>query len=281
MTYAHEHGCPWDKNTCLNAVYRDHLECLIYAHKNGCSWESIPLLKADPWDTNTYSTYKDGINVVYKNDTSIIFNNAVNTGNVEILEYIFKNDINNMIFKNTYYLEEIKKNSLNVLKFLIKNICNLDNKSCETFAKRGNLECLKYAHENGCQWNEKTCENAAGNKSIECLKYAHENGCPWDKAVIENKGSYLECIKYAHENGCPWDKCTTKIFIKGKKWKHLEYAHDNGCPSYRKYNIPSLLIRKKDKRFNPFAYYDESSDSNYDYLNTDDDEDIDSDENSF
>ena len=35
LKYAHENGCPWDKNMLLNAAYEDILDCLKYAHENG------------------------------------------------------------------------------------------------------------------------------------------------------------------------------------------------------------------------------------------------------
>ena len=39
LKYAHENGCPWDKDTCSEAAYHGHLECLKYAHENGCPWD--------------------------------------------------------------------------------------------------------------------------------------------------------------------------------------------------------------------------------------------------
>ena len=32
IKYAHKNGCPWNKNTCLEAAKHGHLECLEYAH---------------------------------------------------------------------------------------------------------------------------------------------------------------------------------------------------------------------------------------------------------
>ena len=40
LKYAHENGCPWDKETCINAVEYDIVDCLTYAHKNGCVWDA-------------------------------------------------------------------------------------------------------------------------------------------------------------------------------------------------------------------------------------------------
>jgi len=32
----HEHGCPWDYNSCIYAAEKGNLECLKYLHENGC-----------------------------------------------------------------------------------------------------------------------------------------------------------------------------------------------------------------------------------------------------
>jgi len=39
LKYAHENGCNWNEQTCLNAATFGELECLKYAHENGCSWD--------------------------------------------------------------------------------------------------------------------------------------------------------------------------------------------------------------------------------------------------
>ena len=35
----HEHGCPWNKDTCVRAAEFDRLDCLEYAIANGCDWD--------------------------------------------------------------------------------------------------------------------------------------------------------------------------------------------------------------------------------------------------
>jgi hypothetical protein len=37
LTYLHENGCPWDKDTCRYAAQNGHLDCLRYAHTHGVS----------------------------------------------------------------------------------------------------------------------------------------------------------------------------------------------------------------------------------------------------
>ena len=46
LKYAHENGCPWDKDTCEYAAKYGHLECLKYVHENGCPWDKYTCSKA-------------------------------------------------------------------------------------------------------------------------------------------------------------------------------------------------------------------------------------------
>lgn len=43
LTYAHEHGCPWNKNVTSAAAYAGKLALMIYAHENGCPWDTDTL----------------------------------------------------------------------------------------------------------------------------------------------------------------------------------------------------------------------------------------------
>jgi hypothetical protein len=45
LKYVHEKKCPWDADTCLNAVELDRLDCLKYAVENKCSWDKKKCLK--------------------------------------------------------------------------------------------------------------------------------------------------------------------------------------------------------------------------------------------
>jgi hypothetical protein len=44
--YAHENGCEWDADTCINAAEMGNLGCLKYAHENGCPWDEKVCAKA-------------------------------------------------------------------------------------------------------------------------------------------------------------------------------------------------------------------------------------------
>ena len=39
MQWLRAEGCPWDHDTCCNAVNKGHVEVLRWARENGCPWQ--------------------------------------------------------------------------------------------------------------------------------------------------------------------------------------------------------------------------------------------------
>jgi len=46
LQYAHENGCPWDRDTTYGAAANGFLECLKYCGENGCPWNPDTVLAA-------------------------------------------------------------------------------------------------------------------------------------------------------------------------------------------------------------------------------------------
>src|SRR3989344_4444268 len=70
VTFLHENGCPWDRDTTAYASRGGHLSCLEYAHTHNCPWDRLtPMFAAKnghlhclqyaheekcPWDKRTF-----------------------------------------------------------------------------------------------------------------------------------------------------------------------------------------------------------------------------------
>ena len=165
LKYAHENGCPWNKETRYSAARKGHLECLRYAHENGC-----------PWNEYTCSA-------------------AADNGHLECLKYAHENGCpwDGYVCSNAAY-----NGHLECLRYAHENGCQWNMSTCYNAAYGGHLDCLIYAHENGCSWSESTCSYAAIEGHLKCLKYAHENGCPYDKAELLDY-SNKSCVEYVKE----------------------------------------------------------------------------------
>jgi hypothetical protein len=72
LQYAHDHGCPWNTNTCSIAAREGHLECLRYAHEHGCHWNK-----------HTFYLVNDALTSQNKSPDLVV----INTGLVDCIRY--------------------------------------------------------------------------------------------------------------------------------------------------------------------------------------------------
>lgn len=117
--YAHEHGCPWDINTCINSAYGGHLDCLTYAHENGC-----------PWHTNVCTF-------------------AVKNNHLDCLQYAHEHGCP---WDTDTCSSAVSYGSLDCLRYRSHNNTLIDNTIHSTGTRvrvHSRKKCLQYAHENG------------------------------------------------------------------------------------------------------------------------------------
>lgn len=133
------------------------------------------------------------------------------------------------MFSNTN--EAVSTGNIEILKETFQSVKCWDIDTCTTAAKKGYIECLEFAHKNGCPWNIWVSIFSAANGHLKCLRYAHKNGCPFNEAICMYAAAFgqLECLKYAHENGFQWDRCTCANAAKNNRLDCLRYAYENGC----------------------------------------------------
>ena len=164
LMYLHQHGCPWDTNSCYYAALGGHLECLKYLHEHRCPWDSI---------------------------TSA---NAAHGGHLKCLEYAHEHGCH---WNSVTCSSAAVGGHLECLEYAHEHGCPWDAETSSCAAAGGHLECLKYAHEHGCPWDAFTCIYASANGHLDCLKYAHENGAPWYPINCAYYNKNTDCFLYA------------------------------------------------------------------------------------
>jgi hypothetical protein len=195
LQYLHEHGCPWDIKTCVEAAKTQHLDCLLYALRNGCSSEQLCSVLA-------YHDQLEGLKAARECGaqwTTDTCRRAIQGGSVRCLTYALTNGApttGDLCAHAALY------GQLECLELCHRRRQLRSTEVCRCAAKRGSLECLKFAHENGYPWSPEVCFNAAQAGHIDCLLYARKHGCPtetfsegflrcWDtvkKDVLKNIG---------------------------------------------------------------------------------------------
>ena len=84
LKYAHENGCPWNKDTCHYASQNGHLNCLKYAHENSCSWNEKTCRRA------AYNGHLDCLKYAHENGCKWNKNTreyAAKNGHLDCLKY--------------------------------------------------------------------------------------------------------------------------------------------------------------------------------------------------
>lgn len=113
LQYLHEHGCPWDSETCTWAAQEGNILCLQYAHENGCPWDeytNIYAIRHQQYKCIKY-LHENGFNWT---ESDAIF--MVQAGNNKCFEYM----ISHGCPYTTETISEILKNDrLAMMKFLV------------------------------------------------------------------------------------------------------------------------------------------------------------------
>ena len=110
--------------------------------------------------------------------TDILFRKAAQNGNIEVLEYCYRN---NFQFES--------------------DICVASMLKKDKGQALATLKCLRH----GCPWEEDLCRAAASNDNLEALKWAKNEGCSWDKETIMDAaaGGNIAIFEYCLQNECP------------------------------------------------------------------------------
>ena len=112
--------------------------------------------------------------------------------------------------------------------------------TCAMAAKGGHLDVLKWLLRWQCSVNEYTCSQAAYGGHIHVLEWLREQQCPWDEETCSMAaafGGHLEVVKWlrAQDPPCSWDGITcTRAACFGNihvlKWV---LTQDPPCPYTR------------------------------------------------
>lgn len=176
---------------CLHYAIRHLSERLSGGQKESimesCGLESLNVLKQAGWCL-----------------PRLLCQKAVKEGNLEILDYAFRNGC--LLDTTVKYMYG------ECLSYIVP--CILSSDACI----EDRLECLEYVIKNGCELREEFCEEAVRLNQLNILRYLRENPyrtCPWnpDKLLFLAEGVIKEYIEY---NNCLGIFCGERGYICDK-----------------------------------------------------------------
>ena len=252
LYFARESGCPWDESTCACASLSNSVRCLSYALERRCPFDGRMLINA------VVREHMDCIYLAVQGFGAKVSESALkiavrsDNDNVEVLSLLIDHFIRDQKEEEFYkeLLDEMihtasyRKNSA-CLEYLLNRFGlpqeDVYGRVCANAASKGSLKTLKLARSMGCAWTAETCASAcmscecSEEDSEACLKYAHEQGCPWDERTTANavvSGKY-GCLKYALQHGCPVSPLTLIDAVRKGEDRGVEYLdllRETGLP---------------------------------------------------
>jgi hypothetical protein len=189
----------------------------------------------------------------------------VSIGSISCLEYLKSL---NFFFSSELVANAAGSRHFDVVKFLHKHGCPLDELAACEAARVGSLEILKYCIENSFPKNylkqnfgSAIMYQAINYGHLHVLQYLHENGIGMTSILTHVAASrnYLDCLKYALDHGClsswaqdgagpfrsieaiqlyldkgfpkhGWKSFACKYAAKLGDLQMLKWVHDNGAP---------------------------------------------------
>lgn len=125
-----------------------------------------------------------------------------------------------------------------VLKYLRKLVppCPLDFKTCNAASRGNQFEILKWLRKKGCQMNENVCENAAENGNLEMVKWTLdffpklENNTKLTMLEMAAKSGNIELLLWMQENKLKWNESVCSAAAASGKLEALKFLRDKNCP---------------------------------------------------
>ncbi|GFH53327.1 hypothetical protein CTEN210_09803 [Chaetoceros tenuissimus] len=205
LQWLHQHGVPWNENTCFKAVEKGNLQALKYLRSNDCPWNDSCLIKA--------------IENHHQDIVEYCIQNSCPFGNYDICRYAM--------------YDEDHDRALKMLKLLRKNSVPWGLETCTTAARKNNFQALQWAFSQGCAWDRQMCAcYAAERGNIEALNWIKSQGHEWDEEISARaaKKGHLETLKFLKSQGCPFGGGTFRAAISSGYYTIIEYCIENDIP---------------------------------------------------
>ncbi|EGG18608.1 hypothetical protein DFA_04102 [Cavenderia fasciculata] len=185
-----------------------------------------------------------------------ILDNAIQSEDLELVEYIYENFdddcINGITAEGVEYAA--MNGSLDIIEFLHQEYPTADiwtPKAIDCAAKKGHLDIVEFLHDNRSEGSTSNAlDKAAENGFLEIVEFLHKNqsgGCTISAMDMAASNSHLDIVKFLHYNRT--EGCST-IAMDGAVRKcdlpTIEFLHKNrteGCTSLALYTYGAQLAR--------------------------------------
>ena len=166
-------------------------------------------------------------------------------GSVQLIEWAKSHPSFN--YSSKYTKNAVKRNEIDILKYLIKDGCDINCHASFEAVKNDNFEILKYIVKNHT-YNDATFNLAASKNNIKMMKYLFKKNCSFDHNTCNDaaRSGSLEALKWLIENDCTvayniYDFAAIGGNIKLLNYLFSQFAHDLSKPHFSSRTMESAV----------------------------------------
>ncbi len=165
LKYLRDNGVEWDERVCTFAAEKGRYDIIKYARENKCPWDEddvgtfaaenghidlLGKLKELDFEFPSYITAMAAIGGRLKTLKYLVkeghcvddytFTAALEGGDSDILEYLYKNHNGKEMFNEASYVTCIQEEHLNAIKWLLKKNTPYNKEECEKITRRKKIK---------------------------------------------------------------------------------------------------------------------------------------------
>lgn len=185
LKYAHTHGYPWDKRTCINAILFGHIKCLQYACEHGCKYPCISDVHNQighvhlVTSTHCIQYMFDNYWNIHNNTADALIAMAVTYGQIKYVRYFYET----LGLKCSQYMEimicrcAVEYGHIKCLAYLYNKLNYTKPMSQFSIPSQsiGNFQTGTYTPYLNLNLNVSMCIVALKHKHYDCLLFLYNN----------------------------------------------------------------------------------------------------------
>jgi hypothetical protein len=175
LSFAREHGAPWDYSTLIAAAKCQSWECFKYALKNGAPCTVfITMTVAE----HSIPMFRYLFDHGYERDVQACMKTAVNSGLHECIPFL--RSIGAAWPENALFTL-LRSGDFAALQHALSDglaAPNANAYSVAMYLTEGSLQRVQLLHRHGCPWDASAVRAAVERGQVQCLEYLLRNGCP-------------------------------------------------------------------------------------------------------
>jgi ankyrin repeat protein len=200
LKYIHEEwGIELPSKLYTIAVENEHFDCFEYLYDHGCPYNNYNkiYIVAMPLGDLDFIIHLRHMGFPYKDDD---IKYAAQFGHLNIVKYFHEQYDNELTYD--VFSAAAESGNMELVEYLHKNNCPWSKKTFDYACMHGHTKIVAYLYDNGCPFSDLCSMLAASNGYLDILMYLHHSKYPFDYTAYEAAaaGGHRACYNYVTEH---------------------------------------------------------------------------------